>query len=78
MSTGHNDKEYLNRLSRRAEKHGLHIIQKEVHDIDDPEYGMYELRHIQTGAVAHQPGATGSRDTGLGLREIEDYLDGIS
>lgn len=78
MSTGHNDKEYLNRLGRRAEKHGLHIIQTQIEDLDDPNYGKYELRNIQTGAIAHQPGATGSRDTGLDLREIEDYLNGIS
>lgn len=73
MSAGHNDKEYLNRLARRAEKHGLHI---EAVD-GDSEGGTYLLKNVQTGAVAHQAQSDSNRDYGLGLRQIEDYLNGL-
>lgn len=76
MSTGHNDKEYLNRLARRAEAHGLHIEQSEVQDETDPNYGTFLLRDVQTGAVAHQAQSDSNRDYGLNLKQVEDYLNG--
>lgn len=75
MSRHHYDKEYYNRLARRASKHDLHLEQVDIEDENDPDYGTFLLRDVQTGAVTHQTRSDGNRDYEVGLRQIEDYLD---
>ncbi len=80
MSDHHHSshKEDINRLGRRAEKHGLHMVQLEVQDESDPNYGKYTLRNIQTGAGVHEPGSDGNRDWAMDERQVEEYLDSQS
>ena len=75
----HSDhKENINRLGRRAEKHGLHMVELEVHDESDPNFGKYTLKNIQTGAGVHATGRDGSDDWAMDERQVEDYLDALS
>lgn len=79
MSDSHHSdhKENVNRLGRRAEKHGLHMVRMEVPE-DHPNYGKYTLRNIETGAGVHADGRDGNDDWAMDERQVEDYLDSLS
>lgn len=78
MSVSHKEKEYYNRLSRRAEANGLHLVQVEDQDGVNEEDSRFVLKNIQTGAVEHGAAKETDKGHGVGLREVEDYLNGVS
>lgn len=78
MSVDHKEKEYFNRLTRRAEAHGLHLEQVADQDGVNETDAQYVLKNIQTGAVEHGAGKETDKGHGVGLREVEAYLNGIS